>query len=197
VQKDCPVKGKLAEELFHDPREFLSVLKQDIKKMETTHKDVATKNDLSAFARSEAPTEKERAAAQIASDHLQQLHNMAAIPDGLDPKPKWNETISLDELNIISNLADGKHLHYILKSESINIAGVIVGATATAAEAALTVITFPSIFLAGAGAFSIVGTGFFTGVSAYKTFTDPSAIHARANSDHKMLESWNAFDAQR
>jgi hypothetical protein len=179
----------LSQEAFSDPRTFLKTLSSDLYKIEPEAVISVSKQQLLDFAANPADTPSEKAAANIAANHYDELAGMSHLPvedDGL-----FN-----DSANTILDLSKGDTGWAIAGSEFAYGSVLIVGSALAGIGGVIAAGTaeVPPIAIAG-GALAVAG-GSLAAFSARDMWNTPGTIKALGVQDKATLSTWKEINSQ-
>lgn len=181
--------GDLSRFVFSNPQEFLAILNKDVDRMSRSSRGISA-NDLKEFAADPNNPLPERAAAEIAANHYDQLVGMASIP--------WGDgNFTSQTPDILLNLENGSTGALKAELATANTVGVVAsaslavilgGITAVAAEA------FPPAAVAsGAGTLAMAGMT----VEVWSHLRgDSAAVDSLASDDKNIFASWKEINGQ-
>jgi hypothetical protein len=181
--------GTLSQEAFSDPRTFLKTLSSDLYKIEPAAVISVSKQQLLDFAANPADTPSEKAAANIAANHYDELAGMSHLPlmdDGL-----FN-----DSAKTILDLSKGDSGWSIADAEFAYGAGLFSGSFLAGIGGVVAVgsVEVPPIAIAG-GAAAVAG-GSLAALSARAMWNAPSTINALGKQDKATLSTWKEINSQ-
>jgi hypothetical protein len=190
----------LSAYVFSNPQEFLQTLKNDFHKFGLPERrrldspgdaivgpDSITENDLIAYAHN-GDDPKDRAAAQIAADHFDQLRRMsgsAAL------------SITEDDLDVDMRLLQGRTTKEIAE----NVLGdgtlaLVTGITAAVSGTGAVLLSETPPVALGCGALALL-MGSATGLEVVMAFKEPGRIKALAKQDQQLLYSWKGINGSK
>ena len=113
--------GDLSRFVFSNPQEFLAILNKDVDRMSRSSRGISA-NDLKEFAADPNNPLPERAAAEIAANHYDQLVGMASIP--------WGDgNFTSQTPDILLNLENGSTGALKAELATANTVGVVASAS--------------------------------------------------------------------
>jgi hypothetical protein len=190
----------LSAYVFSNPQEFLQTLKNDFHKFGVSERarldspgdaivgpDAITENDLIVYAHSGVDP-KDRAAAQIAADHFDQLRRMSG---------STALSITEDDLDLDMRLLQGQTRKEIAEDVLGHGACAAVSAitAAIAGSGAVLLSESPPAAL-GFGALTLL-MGSSAGLFATMAFQDPGRITDLAKHDQQTLYSWKEINGSK
>jgi hypothetical protein len=181
--------GALSREVFSDPKTFLTTLNSDLHKIEPADDKSISKQQLLDFAANPTDTANERAAANIAYNHYDQLIGMSHLP--LDGTPALYNSSASTMLDVTK-----PNIGWGIAETEVGLGSYFIGSTlATAAGLALSsVVEIPPVVAIGGALALSGGTGMAaTGYALYKT---PGAVRDLAKQDKAALSSWNEINGK-
>jgi hypothetical protein len=181
--------GTLSQEAFGDPRTFLKTLSSDLYKIEPEAVIGVSKQELLDFAANPANTSSEKAAANIAANHYDELSGMSHLP--LEDDGLYNNSA-----NTILNLSKGDSGWTIANAELAYGSGLLAGSVLAGIGGLVAAGTpeIPPIAIAG-GAIAVAG-GSFAAFSAREMWNAPSTINALGKQDKATLSTWKEINSQ-
>jgi len=202
----APNPANLSEQMFGNPKEFLSILKQDFYHIPTAVSGEMTKDDLAKYLQTPGGDAKDKAAAQIALTNFDEIRSLSAIPSKAGTPGYGNvhylndrqiDALTTGDLQIAMDMNDGKTLGYKIGHEAASISMAATDALMTVGLGFATAMVAPippTWWLTALAGIGTVEVGALTYLQARSAFRMPSQIDAVSRQDQKLLSSWDAFN---
>jgi hypothetical protein len=181
--------GDLSRFVFSNPQQFLETLNKDVERISRSSRIISAE-DLEKFAADPKNPLPERAAAEIAANHYDQLVYMASVPwgDGLFNKQTADTLLNLENGSTSALKAELATANTVGVVATAGVAVILGGITAVGAE------VFPPAAVA-----SGVGTVAMAGLSVEiwsHLRGDSAAVDSLAGYDKNIFAGWKEINGQ-